>query len=254
MTAASNSQLDVVIDGTWVVIPTVDDNKDIVSVDVYSPACGHPHGVYFTGQLNPTPWPDAPSFHLLDNHGYSLAIERSSGSQAGMPVKGIDQTVNHCLTPIRPLGGNWDLMFSMTIGPDAWASSDTIMPQTTDSFGNVVNCLSGKDAPTGKVSGMQTLSFKGVSAVSLCGAPANFQSLIPNPWSGNGTLIIEGDVPYSPTILHERMAFVAMSNMAGLDLSLDFELPPKNPPQKGPIKPMIHVGGDCGYTLIVLPS
>ncbi len=51
--AATVSQLDVVFDGTWVIVPGVDANGRIVGVDVYSPACGHPHGANFTNQINP---------------------------------------------------------------------------------------------------------------------------------------------------------------------------------------------------------
>jgi len=253
--SASATQLDVIIDGTWVILPRIDASNNIIGVDVYSAACGHPHGALFVNQLNPEPWPSPMSFYLLDPHSLALTIQRSSGQKAGMPISGIDQTVNHCLGQQRPLAGNWDLLLSISAGPDAWASSDTIMPQTTDGAGNTVNCLSGRDAPAGKISGMQTLSFTGVSAVKLCGAPANVQALIPSPWSGTGTLIFEGDMPYYPTMQHERAAITAMANLAGMDLLLDYSLPPKNPPgQQGRPQPRIHTSADCGYSIIVLPS
>jgi hypothetical protein len=252
---ATNSQLDVILDGTWVIVPSVDTNGSITGVDAYSPACGHPHGATFVSEINPNPWPTPASFYLLNDHGHFLSIQRGSSQKAGMPVSRIDQTINHCLAGGRPRGGNWDLMISVNAGPDAWASSDTILPQTIDQAGNTVNCLSGGDAPTAKVSGMQTLSFYGVTGAELCGAPAAVQASIPTPWTGSGTLIFEGDVPYNPTMEHERAAFTAMADFAGMDFRLDFSLPPKNPPpQASSLQPRIHAVSDCGYTLIVLPS
>jgi hypothetical protein len=259
MASASNpattpSQLDVILDGTWVIVPSVDAAGNIAGVDVYSPSCGHPHGVGFVDELNPNPWPGPFSFYLLDEHGHTLIIQRA-GSPTGMPVSGIDQTVNHCLAKGRPMGGNWDLLLTIATGPDAWTSSDTIVPQTIDPAGNTVPCLSGVDAPSGKVSGLQTLSFKGVTAAQFCGAPANVQALLPSPWSGSGSLIFEGEVPYIPTLQHERSAFTAMASLAGMDLALDYPLPPKSSAGSSVRpQPRIHAGSDCGYSLIILPS
>jgi len=259
MAAASNpaatSQLDVILDGTWVMMPSVDTSSNIVGVDVYSPSCGHPHGVVFVAELNPDPWPSPTSFHLLDDHSHMLVIQRSSGSKAGMPIGGIDQSANHCLKGARPMGSNWDLMFSITAGPDSWTSSETIAPETTDPFGNIVACLVGSDAPTGKVSGMQKLSFLNVSGAEFLAAPSDVQSLLPSPWQGTGSLIFEGEVPYMPTLQHERAAFDAMANLAGMDLALNYPLPPKSYPgaPKTP-QPRYHTGMDCGYALIVFPS
>jgi hypothetical protein len=252
--AAPASQLDVIVDGTWVIVPSVDASGNITGVEVYSPSCGHPHGAIFVNALNPNPWPAPASFYMLDDHSHTLNIQRGSSGPTAMPVSGIDTTVNHCLVKARPIGGNWDLMLSITSGPDAWVSSDTVLPQVTDSYGNTVPCFSGKDVPTAKVSSMQTLSYKGVTGVSLCGAPAAVQALFPAPWSGSGSLIIEGEVPYIPTLQHERAAIFAMANLAGLDLSLDHPLPPRVPaPAPGPPRPMDHTGQYCGHALIVLP-
>jgi hypothetical protein len=252
--ATTSSQLDVILDGVWVILPSVDASGDIIGVNAYSPSCGHPHGALFVNQIDPDPWPGPFSFYLLNNRSHLLNIQRASGQQAGMPIGGIDQTVNHCLAQSRPMAGSWDLMLSIAAGPDAWASSDTIVPQTTDSAGNTVNCLSGKDTPAGKVSGLQTLSFYGVTGVEFCGAPVAVQAQFPDPWSGSGSLIFEGDVPYNPTMEHERASFSAIADLAGMDLRLDFSLPPKTPPGQGnSLRPQIHTGGDCGYSLIVLP-
>src|SRR5271167_3839619 len=91
--AANPIQLDVILDGTWVILPAVNAAGNITGVDVYSPSCGHPHGVAFVPQLNPNPWPSPFALYMLDEHSHTLVIKRSSGSQAGMPVSGIDQTV-----------------------------------------------------------------------------------------------------------------------------------------------------------------
>jgi hypothetical protein len=261
MAAASSdsatSQLDVVIDGTWVLIPGVDEKGNIIRVDIYSPGCGHPQGVYFTNQLNPDPWPNGRAFYMLDPHAYALTIQKGTRVTAGMPVSGIDTTINHCITVRRPLGSNWDLYLSIGAGPDKWTSGDTILPETTDIYGHVVPCFSGHDAPKGRISSLQTLTFTGVTDVALHGAPAKVHKLLPTPWSGNGTMIFEGEVPYVPTLQHERTAIFAMANLAGLDLALEHPLPAKRPfPTQGvePRRQGAHTGQSCGHSLIVLPS
>lgn len=260
MTAAGSSsvsatQLDVVFDGTWVIVPSVDASNRILGVDVYSPACGHPQGVTFTSALNPNPWPAAAGFYMLDSHSHTISIQRSSGAQAGMPISGIDTSINHCLKKTRPLGSQWDLLICIPCGPDSWTSSDTVDPVTTDSHGNTVPCLSGKDVPAGKVSALQTLSFRGVTAVELCGAPASVQNLLPSPWSNSGSLIFADEIPYIPTLQHERTAIFAMANLAGLDMALDHPLPSSLSARPSPsvLRPMHHTTGNCGFALIAMP-
>jgi hypothetical protein len=256
MAAATSSQLDVVFDGTWLLVLSADSSGKITSVNIYSPACGHPLGVFFTNQLNPNPWPTQSAFYQLDSHSYTLNIQCGSRAAAGMPVDGINKSINHCVTEARPIGSNWDLLASIAIGPDAWVSSDTVTPQTTDSRGNAVPCFSGKDAPTGQVSSMQTLSFTGATAVAFLGAPANVQALLPSPWSGSGTLIFEDEIPYIPTLQHERGAISAIANLAGLDLALDYPLPKKIPaasPTASQAHPMMHTGPYCASAIIMMP-
>lgn len=253
--AATGSQLDVVFDGTWVIVPSVDAAGRIGGVDVYSPACGHPHGATFTSQLNPNPWPATPAFYMLDDHSHMLVIHRTAGSHFGMSIAGLDKTINHCVAKGRPIGNNWDLMISITTGPDAWASADTVVPQATDSSGKTVQCFSGKDVPSGKVSSLQTLSFQGLTGVELRGAPAKVQGLLPSPWNGAGSLIFEGEIPYVPTLQHERAAIAAMAGLAGLDLALDYPLPTSLSAQPSPaaLRPMTKTGGNCGHALILMP-
>jgi hypothetical protein len=255
--AASVSQLDVVFDGTWVIVPRVDGNNNIAGVDIFSPACGHPLGVYFANELDPNPWPQPTGFYMLDPHSYTLSIQRGSRAPAGMAIASINQSVNHCLEIKRPIASNWDLLLSINAGPDKWTSGDTIVPQTSDAHGNTVNCFRGQDSPTGKISSLQTLSFTGVNAVALSGAPATVQGLFPAPWSGNGSLIFEDEIPYIPTLQHERSAIFAMANLAGLDLALDYPLPappvPPAPAASGRIRQRLHTGGPCGHSLIVMP-
>jgi hypothetical protein len=250
---AAVSQLDVIFDGTWLLVPSVDASRNIIGVDIYSPSCGHPLGVHFEPQLNPDPWPAQSAFYQLDSHSYSLNIQCGSRAAAGMPMSGINTAINHCVSQPRSIASNWDMLASIAIGPDAWISSDTVTPKTTDSFGNVVPCFRGKDAPIGQVSSMQTLSFSGVTSVSLLGAPGNVQTLLPTPWSGSGTLIFEDEIPYIPTLQHERDATFAMANLAGLDLALDYPLPPKSPPPGRQPAPRLHQGPYCGAAIILVP-
>jgi hypothetical protein len=257
-TPAAAPQLNVVFDGTWAFVPSVDASGNIVSVDVYSPACGHPHAALFLlnqlGPFGPTNWPQLSTFYMLDSHGLTLAVGRGSSPSGGMPAKGIDQSVNHCIPRIRPLGGNWDLVISVAASPDSWVSTGTQTPVATDPSGNTVPCFSGVDAPAGKISSIQTLSFKGVTSVSLCGAPGKLQSQIPAPFTGTGTLIFEGEVPYIPTLQHERAAITAMANFAGLDLLLEHPLPSSGSAAPSSVmQPRIAGAESCGHAIILFP-
>lgn len=252
--ASPASQLDVVFDGTWVIVPSTDAAGTILGVEVYSPSCGHPHGATFNYNINPNPWPAPAQFYMLDNHGHILFIQRAAGARTGMNISAINKTVNQCVAA-RPMGSNWDLMISIPAGPDSWASGDTVVPQATNPAGQTVPCFSGTDVPGGQVSSLQTLTFMGVTGVELCGAPAKFQTMIPNPWKG-GTLIFEGEIPYIPTLLHERSAVSALANLAGLDLSLDYPLPLSLSSQAAPGQVAVsrnRTTGNCGHSVIVMP-
>ncbi len=251
--AASLSQLDVVFDGTWLIVPTTDTNGCIVSVDVYAPSCGHPQGVTFVPSLDPNPWPTAPSFYMLDSHGVCLDLQFAGGPRPGIPASSIDPKANQIVKKGRPMRGNWDLQVSITAGPDKWATSETFAPQFKDPAGNTLPCITGADAPKGNVSSLQTLSFTNVTVAALCGAPSAVQAQLPSPWKGVGTMIFEGEIPYIPTLQHERQAIFAMANLAGLDMALEHPLPKSaghGRTGKG-IHIMTRTGGYCGYTLIV---
>jgi hypothetical protein len=248
----SNSRLDVVFDGTWVLAPRVDDAGKIEGVDVYSPACGHPHGICFVNDINPKRWPVSRAFYQLQDHGHRVSIQRARGAKARMPVSGIDRTANHCLDGRRPMASNWDVMISIDAGPDDWISSDTMLPETTDSSGKTVSCFSGKDAPAGKVSSLQTLRFNGVKGVFLGGAPAAAHAMLPEPWSGSGTLIFAGEIPYIANLHHQRAAYSAMATLAGLDLALNFPLPAPAGRAPAPGRLGIHTVENCSHSLIVL--
>ena len=189
---------------------------------------------------------------MIDSHGLNLAIDRPTG---GMPSSGIDRTVNHSIAKPRPVGGNWDVFISIKVGPDVWVSSGTQLPVATDpSSGKTVPCFSGVDAPAGKISTIQTLSFKGVTSVTLCGAPSAVQSQIPTPYTGNGSLLFQGEVPYIPSLQHERAAINAMATLAGLDLLLEHPLPSSGSAAPNSIfKPRLQGGSSCGHAILVGP-
>lgn len=250
---AAASQLDVVFDGTWIILPQVDGSGTIVSVDVYSPACGHPHATLFlaqAGPFGPLNWPPLNSFYMLDSHGLTLAIQATGDA---MSAKGINQAINHYVPQGRPMGGNWDLKISITAGPSAWVSTGTQDPVVKTPSGDQP-CFSGKDAPANKISSIQTLSFQGVTSADLCGAPGQVQSLIPKPYKGPGTLLFEGEVPYIPSLQHERAAITGMANLAGLDLLLEHPLPSSGSQAPSPImKPRVAGAQNCGHAIIVGP-
>jgi hypothetical protein len=254
---SAGAQLNVVFDGTWVLAPMTDKSGRIVAVDVYAPACGHPQGATYQACLEPDPWPVSAAFYQLDPHGLTLRIERGNKIRAGMFLRGISGELNHIIPVPRPLRANWDLLVSIAIGPDAWISTGTITPVIIDADGRPVPCFAGKDAPTGKISSTQTLSFRGVTLAQLLGAPAALQDQLPMHWRQSGSLIFEDEIPYIPTLGHERAATLAIANLAGLDLSLNHPLP-KNlsttPSQPSSRSLRDHTGGYCGHAVILLPA
>ncbi len=255
--SADEAQLDVVFDGTWVMVPSIDTTSRIVGVDVYAPACGHPQGATFIGDIDPEPWPASASFYQLDPHGHTLHIEHANRNRTGMTLHGISRELNHVIAVSRPLRTNWDLLVSIDTAPDAWTSSGTITPFIEDEDGAMIPCFHGKDAPPGQISATQTLSFRGVSVAQLLGAPAVLQDQLPTPWQGLGSLIFEDEIPYIPTLEHERAATLATANLAGLDLTLNHPLPRKlasTSPHSEPRRLENHTGGFCGHTVILLPA
>ncbi len=94
--SADEAQLNVVFEGTWVMVPSIDTTGRIVGVDVYAPACGHPQGAIFNNSLNPDPWPTSAAFYQLDPHGHTLHIERTSRNRTGMTPARHQQRIQSC--------------------------------------------------------------------------------------------------------------------------------------------------------------
>ncbi|HEX4287085.1 MAG TPA: hypothetical protein VHZ28_18475 [Terracidiphilus sp.] len=251
---APATQLDVVFDGTWIFLPQVDASGTIIRVDVYSPNCGHPHAGLFLSQLGPfgpLNWPPLNSFYMLNSQGLTLSVQATG---PGIGAKNIDHSINHCIPKKRPMCGNWDLQISLVGVPSAWVSTGTQDPVVKDPSGKTVACFSGKDAPAGKISSIQTLSFWGVTAVDLCGAPDKLQNLIPGPYAGPGTLLLEGEVPYIPSLQHERSAISSMATLAGLDLLLEHPLPSSGSATVNPVMmPRVAGAQNCGHGVLIGP-
>jgi hypothetical protein len=170
-----------------------------------------------------------------------------------MPATNINRNINHCIPKKRPMGGNWDLVVSITAGPGMWVSTGTQDPVVKDPSGKTVPCFSGTDAPAGKISSIQTLSFTGVTGVDLCGAPRDLKSTIPTPYTGPGTLIFEGEVPYIPSLEHERSSIAAMATLAGLDLLLDHPLPSSGSSLVNKMMPRVAGSTSCGHGILIGP-
>jgi hypothetical protein len=100
---------------------------------------------------------------------------------------------------------------------------------------------------------LQTLSFKGVTSVELGGVPAAVHALLPAPWSGSGSLVFAGEVPYIASMQHHRAAYQAMADLAGLDLVLNHPLPPRKPADLGPGRLGNKTPEDCTSAVIVTP-
>jgi hypothetical protein len=202
-------------------------------------------GVWFTDAELDDPrcerWPEPESFSLLDPHSYSIDLTQQLPVKAGsraFPVAAIPET-NHKVRPGRKLSSNWDVAVSVAGSLSGWSSHRLHHVKEGE--------FRGSDAPKVATAAlMHRLTYAGVTGAEFWGAPVEAKEYLNANISKGGTLIVDGEVPYRATPLHERYAVDALAKLAGLDLYMvATELRPH------PTRLMEHTGPFCGLSIIL---
>jgi len=213
-------RLDIVFSGPLLFVPAITDGN-ITSVEVYSPCNGHPvgavflPGVFFSDKELDSPpsrkWPEASSFTLLDAHSYTINLSQA-GERLPFPLASIPEE-NHRVKSGRKLSSDWEVAIGVHGQLSEW--------RTHRPFNVTKGLYYGSDSPTtATVAGMQRLIYSGVTGVEFCGASPEPTEYLGSSAHKGGTLIIEGEIPYQSTLLHERLAIDALAKLAGLNLHL----------------------------------
>lgn len=218
-TSSNKGQVDVIFGGPLLFVPAIKDG-DVTGMEVYSPCNGHPVGAVFLpevwfsdAELNDPEcarWPHAEEFSLLDPHSYSIELKQDKGK--AFPVKSIP-AANHKVKPGRKMSHHWEVAIAVNGQLAGWES---LRPtQVKDGM------YYGSDSPTtDSVASMQRLTYKGVKGADFCGAPPAAKEYLKANAARGGSLIVMGEIPFHPTLLHEREAVAALAKLAGLDLHL----------------------------------
>ena len=92
---------------------------------------------------------------------------------------------------------------------------------------------------------MHRLTYIGVTGAEFWGLSPEPKDYLRANVTKGGTLIVQGEVPYLATQVHERHAVDALAKLAGLDLHLiPMELRPHD------TRLMFHVQ-NCGHSIIL---
>ena len=244
----AGARLDVVIGGPMLFIPAVHDGN-IAEVEVFSPDNGHPVGAVFLpgvwfsdAELNDPKcrrWPEPESFSLLDPHSYLVDLtQQKEKAVPPFPVSAIPDT-NHKIKPGRRLSGDWSVAVVLRGALSGWGSQ-RLFRVTKDLY-------VGADAPKSEaVASMHRLTYTGVTGAEFHGAPAHPREYLRANIAKGGSLIILGEIPYQPTLQHERRAIDAMARLAGLDLHLATTDPTPHKTR------LMHHTLDCGGSAIAV--
>ena len=128
----------------------------------------------------------------------------------GFPVMGIPDT-NHKVRPTRKLGSGWDVVVGVQGQIAGWSSHR--LAQLTE------GSLDGADKPTiPAVASLSRITYERVTGIAFDGAATEAQDYLAANSARGGSLVIVGEIPYQPTLLHERQAVDAMAKLAGLNL------------------------------------
>jgi hypothetical protein len=242
---SESSELHIVFSGPLLFIPQIESGR-VVSVDVYSPRNGHPIGAVFLpgvfysdaelDKANPATWPEQESFSLLDPHSYAIEVTHAKAQKALLASEIPKE--NHKIKPGRKLTADWDVAISIYGQVTGWSSHRHF------SIDNEL--YRGSDAPmVASVAGRHRLKYARVAAAEFCGARKEPKAYLSANIAKGGTLIIMGEIPYQPSLLHERRAIDSLAKLAGLDLQLATTEPE---PHKSRL--MLHTI-NCGHSIIL---
>ena len=241
------SRVDIIFAGPLLFVPGIQDGA-VGNVEVFAPRNGHPIGavfvpdVFFSDAELDDPhcerWPGPESFTLLDSHSYLIPLtQRRSKNNPPFKVGDIPKT-NFKVCPGRRLSGDWDVSVAVHGRISRWSSHRLItVPK---------GMFLGGDAPTVPViAAMHRLTYTDVSNADFWGASKEAREYLHANTARGGSLIVIGEIPYQPTLLHERAAIEAIAKLAGLDLHLA-----ETAPQPFRTHLMCH-GTHCGCSIIL---
>jgi len=218
----ATAQLDILFAGPLLFVPAVADGN-ITGVEVFSPCNGHHIGAVFLpgvlfadAELDDPKcerWPEPESFSLLDPHSYLIDLtQKTKKPQRPFPVAAIPET-NHKVKPGRRLSSDWEVSISVKGHLSGWTSHRLSKVRE--------GLFHGADAPTAEsTASLHRLTYVGVTAADFYGAPSEPRAYLRTNIAKGGTLIVIGEIPYQPTLLHERRAIDAIAKLAGLELHL----------------------------------
>jgi hypothetical protein len=244
---SNGAQLDILFSGPLLFVPAVTDGK-ITGVEVFSPCNGHHIGAVFLpgvlfsdAELNDPKcerWPEPESFSLLDPHGYSIDLtQKNKKRQRPFPVADIPKT-NHKVKPGRRLSADWEVSIRINGHLSGWTSHR--LAKVTDGL------FHGADAPTTETTATtHRLTYAGATTAEFYGAPSEPRAYLRANIAKGGTLIVIGEIPYQPTLLHERGAIDAIAKLAGLELHLA-----ETEPSAHKTRLMLHTA-NCGHSIIL---
>ncbi len=215
----SAGKLDVIFSGPLLFVPEVQD-ANITSVEVFFPRNGHPvgaiflPGVFFTDAELDHPdnekWPQSLGFSLLDPHSYLLDLTQT-GKHSPVPISSISEA-NHKVKSGRKISADWDISIRIRGQISKWL--------THRLFDVAPGMFHGSDAPKGAtVAGIQRLTYESVTDADFGGVAPEPHDYLKSNIAQGGTLIVEGETPFQPSLLHERQAIDALAKLAGLNLN-----------------------------------
>jgi hypothetical protein len=211
-----------------------DPGAKVSGVDVYGPVCGHSNAATInTG-----------STYMLESYWHCIHPAYDPAHTPSPITLGQLKANIGANTPwapaSRPIGGGWDVAFSLPVPPEDW-QCDLLVPGAASSF-------SGQDAGLipNSVALEHVLIYKQVLSSQFHGAcfQANF-----TPVNGVVDLYLTSEVPYIPTKQHEWRATDALARLVGLDLTLESSLGPANA-SSGAFQPRTKEG----YCLMAIVS
>jgi hypothetical protein len=187
-------------------------------------------------------WPEPSGFSLLDPHSYSIEMDQDPNRNT-QPIKvGQIPATNHKVLPGRRISDAWSLVFAVRGLLTGWSSHRLTKVQP--------GMFVGADAPQSEfTAALHKLTYESVVGADFYGAGTNQRAFLREHAPEGGSLIILGEVPYRPTLAHERKAIDAIAALAGLDLYLADTTVHTLKAQL-----MMHSGGDCGHSIIVCPD
>ncbi|MFT4113226.1 hypothetical protein [Silvibacterium sp.] len=186
-----------------------DAGAKITGVDVYAPVCGHTNAATI----------NSGSTYMLESYWHCIDPQYASGYTPAPLTLGDLKTSISANTPWlsanRPIMGGWDIAFTLPAPPEEWVCDQFVANASASFTGQDVGLIPASVALD------QVLIYKQVTGAKFHGACFNPAF---TPVDGVVSLYLTSEVPYIPTLQHERRAADAMARLVGLDWVLQTPL------------------------------